>query len=157
MNRDKFWSFVDKSGGEDECWKWTRGRTGEYGIVNIDGTQMQTHRASWTLTRGEIPVGMSICHRCDVPICVNPSHLFLGTHADNMRDMGAKGRWRNVAHVGSKNGFARLNETLVAEMRLLRKSTGLSYQKIAKQYGVSWATAYFAVTGKNWKHVKEAA
>jgi len=91
---NRFWSKVDKSG---DCWEWTgyRERYG-YGRVSMVAIGMSNkvlaHRAAWILTHGEIPSGMNICHTCDNPICVNPSHLFLGTHQDNMRDRDSKGR-----------------------------------------------------------------
>lgn len=75
------------------CWLWEGAtiRSG-YGRHNINGVQMGAHRASWIIHNGDIPDGMHVCHKCDTPPCVNPDHLFLGTHADNMRDMQAKER-----------------------------------------------------------------
>jgi len=76
------------------CWLWTacRGHRG-YGLFALDGHRtIHAHRASWVLNVGEIPDGMLVCHKCDVPACVNPEHLFVGTSLDNNRDMLAKGR-----------------------------------------------------------------
>ena len=90
----RFWSRVDKSGGETACWIW-RGATGraDYGVISVAGRgYVLVHRLSYELTSGPIPKGLCICHHCDTPLCVNPAHLFLGTHADNMHDRDRKGR-----------------------------------------------------------------
>jgi hypothetical protein len=86
----RFWPRVRKT---DTCWLWIghKSRPG-YGALNLKGKHVRVHRFSWLLHFGEIPTGMSILHRCDVRNCVNPSHLFLGTQADNMKDAGKKGR-----------------------------------------------------------------
>jgi len=78
------------------CWLWakTLSRFG-YGMFRIKRESYLAHRYSWTLHRGPIPVGLWVLHRCDVPACVNPGHLFLGTHQDNMDDMKRKGRGAN--------------------------------------------------------------
>ena len=80
--------------GIDGCVEWPRGRSRSgYGqLRSEDRTPWLAHRLAWTLTNGPIPDGLLVCHRCDNPPCVNPEHLFLGTHVDNMRDMVQKGR-----------------------------------------------------------------
>lgn len=91
---ERFWPKVEKPSG-DGCWVWTGCRVKKgYGIVRLDRSERMAsvHRVSWALHNGPIPDGLLVLHRCDNPPCVNPDHLFLGTHTDNMKDMVRKGR-----------------------------------------------------------------
>src|SRR5690606_28396088 len=92
--RDKFmskWEPVTETG----CWLWT-GAAGRYGILvvrrNGKSKTLRAHRVAYELFRGEVPAGQVVCHRCDVPFCVNPDHLFTGTQRDNLLDGVRKGR-----------------------------------------------------------------
>lgn len=78
---------------ESGCWIWL-GASGRYGNLTIRGVHMDAHRFSWILYRGPVPEGMCVLHRCDIGLCVNPSHLFLGSSKQNTQDMLAKGRHR---------------------------------------------------------------
>lgn len=83
----------------DACWEWTAGADQNgYGHFNMSPQRRRerAHRVAWELAHGPIPGGMMVCHHCDNPSCVRVSHLFLGTHEDNMRDRQAKGRTRNL-------------------------------------------------------------
>ncbi len=92
----RFWSKVNKTGplwNNIPCWLWTVARTSTgYGHFNLDGRSVKAHRAAWEITHGPIPDKLLVLHRCDRPLCCNPAHLFLGTPADNSRDMVQKNR-----------------------------------------------------------------
>ena len=82
---------------DNGCVEWTGHRAAfGHGRIRFDGKQIGTHRLAWILANGPIPDGMFVCHRCDNPPCCNPDHLFLGTAADNNRDMAGKSRhWKS--------------------------------------------------------------
>ena len=84
-------SYKEKPSG---CWEWVKSKDGNgYAFIKINQKQWRGHRYSWTLLKGPIPMGMNVLHKCDNPSCVNPSHLFIGTMLDNMRDCAKKGRF----------------------------------------------------------------
>lgn len=97
-----------------------------------------------------IPKGLHVCHRCDNPGCFNPSHLFLGTNEDNMKDKARKGRVISPFKVGSANVMAKLTERQVIE---IRNNKSVSSYKMAKLHGVTDAYIRSIRTGITWKHI----
>ena len=114
-----FEKFVAKNLDGCDIWNGaTAGakRTG-HGSFWFEGRMQKAHRVAWRLYCGDIPDGMCVCHRCDVPLCVNPAHLFLGTQQENIADMVNKGRQQRVPRPGAKNTQAKITERDVREIR----------------------------------------
>ena len=130
------------------CWLWLGSSTptpiGDYGRISISNTMWMAHRLSYFVYKDD-PAELFVCHRCDNPICVNPDHLFLGTHQDNMDDMYAK---RRHSH-GSGRPASVLNEALVQEIL----ADSRSCEAVAEQYGVNFSVISRIRRGQAWKHV----
>ncbi len=145
----RFWPRVEKL-GVDECWNWKAGKDWDgYGLFFNNGKLEKAHRYSWRLKNGDIPDGMQILHKCDNPSCVNPSHLFSGTGADNMADKMAKGRHK----LGSQTAKSKLTEEKVLEIRKLKECGGVSVRELALKYEVDPSTIMSAVKRVTWRHV----
>jgi len=178
------------------CWMWqgdkiyTARGGGGYGILYVgrqytvlesspgrmvveilSARRTYAHRYSWELLVGQIPGGMILCHRCDIPECVRPDHLFVGTHKDNNRDMWTKGRanpqgpiaplkgeaWRAVygrraQPRGEQLWNAKLTVEDVREMRR-RRTTGASLRALAESFGVHLSLVHRICNRQAWKHV----
>lgn len=150
---DRFWFHVPLA-GPDECWEWQGRRTPDgYGQVRLIGvaSPVRAHRLSWEIHNGPIRNALHVLHHCDNPACVNPRHLFLGTHSDNMKDMVAKGRHRGGPQ-GERARSAKLTPILVVEIRE-KAAQGVSYPELSHEYGMSTSAICNVVLRRTWKHV----
>jgi hypothetical protein len=189
---ERFWAKVNKDGPtmprmETPCWAWIPSKIpADYGRLKVSGKLHKSHRVSWTLHNGAIPKdrghhGICVCHHCDNPSCVNPAHLFLGTHIDNVRDRELKGRrtppsgnrhWtrskpeslaRGDSHRsrtkpetlsrGDSHGMSKLTSSKVVEIRAIYDIGGISAISIGKRFGLAKSTIQSVLKRKTWKHV----
>lgn len=138
--KELFHSHLDKTGG---CWIW-RGALSKWGYGKfslVTGSHSLAHRVSYEIYNGDIPKGLCVLHKCDVPACVNPKHLFIGTNKDNTDDAMRKGR--NVK---------KLSPEKVREIRMMFLSS--TQDEIAELYGVSQSCISAVRVGSTWGHVK---
>lgn len=149
----RFWKKVQK-GKPNECWLWQATKGGRYvkkgrgyGYISPGGktkkgnSMVAAHRVSWVLHFGPIPGGLHVLHSCDNPACVNPSHLFLGTNLDNIKDKISKNR-----HLA---GYRKFGADMVIA---IRADTG-TYRVIAGRHGVSAQTVSDIRNRKTWKYL----
>lgn len=149
----------DRVGGPDACWLWTAGRD-RYGYGQMRLVRPRrlvgAHRVAWELANGPIPDGMCVCHHCDTPACVNPTHLFLGTIGDNMRDKARKGRCGPGAMSGPVeywNHHTTLTPYLVRCIRALVHD-GHTHRAVGRWFGVSHVAVTDAVSRRSWSYVR---
>src|SRR4030065_1284771 len=154
--KERFWEKV-YIGYKDECWEWLANKNGQgYGVLwcNKKKGNVPAHRASWEMFFGEIPNDLLVLHRCDNPPCVNPSHLFLGTHKDNAQDMINKGRKRYLIgrehpQSGQKHWGNKLRPNEVREIRRLYKTDKISMHFLAKMFKVGYSTVNYIINKRN--------
>lgn len=162
---EDFWNRVEKR-GPDSCWEWTGCKRGDgYGVMMYHGHLRGAHRLAYRFSKGEIPRGMCVCHACDNPLCCNPDHLWVGTHAQNNADRKKKGR----SATGDNNG-ARVHPERLARLKgemhhtsrlktkdvqniIIRYRMGHRQAAIAKDYGITQSHVSNLIRGKRWSHV----
>ena len=139
----RFWEKVTKT---DTCWLWMAATAGpqgfQYGRFWNGTNTLIASRYSWQLHHGPIPEGMYVLHTCDVPLCVNPFHLFLGTQKQNMQDCAAKHR----------NGAAKFSET---EIRRIRSSTNQTLDQLAHAFHTTKSNIHYIRKGTTWQWVTQ--
>jgi hypothetical protein len=149
---ERFMSYVRQE--PNGCWIWTghiekhRG----YGVFTVRSRPIVAHRWAYQQWVGVIPSGYDVCHHCDVRPCVNPTHLFAGTRADNMQDAARKGR----TTAGERSPQAKLTATQVAYIRSVPEKWGV-VTHLARTFGVSHSLIWGIRKGKRWRHLLEVA
>lgn len=146
----RFWEKVDVA-GPDDCWNWTASTAGKgYGQIKMPKTrrQLYAHRLSYEIHHGIAPGDMLVMHSCDNPRCVNPAHLSLGTHGDNLQDMARKDR-----HLyGERNAQAKLTESQI-DLVFDLFDRGVAREDIAERVGASKTHIDRILRGEHWRHV----
>lgn len=145
---ERFWRYVRKTDG---CWLWLGTTDADgYGLSWVDGKNVRAHRLSYEMAYGPIMDDRRVLHACDTPPCVRPEHLSLGTNADNVADMMAKGRQR----VGEQVWKAKLTADAVLAIRARYAAGGVSHLALAAEYGVAEGTVQKVLKRKTWKHLE---
>lgn len=161
----RFWKYVDKS-NPNGCWLWTGHNNGQYGLFFSQGRGTAASRAIYSLLHGPIDPGLVVRHKCDVTMCVNPDHLELGTHKDNVRDMYERGRaktqkpdykpWQHLhpelVTRGGSHHRSKLTDEQAKEIRSLYASGTMTQIEIGKKFGVSNSTVSLLVRGDRYNH-----
>lgn len=139
------------------CFNWS-GATSKkdgagYGRITLNNTAYGCHRVVWTLLKGGIPDKKILCHKCDNPLCCNVNHMFIGTQADNVRDMVKKGRDRKNPYRGGNHSRAALSNDQAKYIRdnYIKYDPVFGIRPMAKEFGVSETCLYRVVSGKRYK------
>jgi hypothetical protein len=169
----RFWSKVDKNGPtqphmDSPCWLWAAKKNEDgYGKLNVGKKKLFAHRIAWTIENGPIALGLCVLHICDLPSCTRVSHLRIGTHQENVDDMMAKGRNKQLCgdkhparlrpermSRGEVHGSAKLTNAKVIDIRARHAAGGITKTALALEFGVSRATLGGIINRKIWKHLQ---
>lgn len=148
---DRFWDKVDR-GEDDECWEWQASTSDGYGQFSVHYEVKSAHRVAYRFVVGD-PGDSFVLHECDNPACVNPAHLYLGTHQDNMDDMVERGRATGNKPRGEKHGHTKLTERDVGEIKWKLENTSMTKTAISDEYPVSQRTISNIEWGVTWEDV----
>jgi DNA-binding XRE family transcriptional regulator len=135
----------------DSChtWQGSHFKVTGYGAFWLKGQNRGAHRIAWEIVKGKIPRGLHLCHSCDNRGCVNPEHMFLGSHQDNVADMVAKARHA----FGERQTNSKLTDAQVLEIRQVYARGGISQTELGKSYGVGHTTISYVVNKRAWRHL----
>lgn len=146
----RFWKKVNSDFDWDKCWEWKAGKDNEgYGVIRVSSKVIRAHVLSYELHFYEVPKGLHVLHECDNPPCVNPHHLKLGTHLDNMKDMLSKGRFCK----GEQSPKSKLTEEDVLDIRAMYESGDFTQVQISDIFHVSNMLVSLIVRRIMWKHI----
>lgn len=143
---ERFWSKVERRDPQD-CWLWMGCILGGYGRFENGSRNVLAHRMAWKLINGLVPEGLCVLHKCDDRRCVNPTHLFLGTKADNNADMVRKGRQAR----GEAMGSAKLTWDAVRRIREMHASGQYEMRNLVELFGVHRSGIYRLLNGERWR------
>lgn len=133
------------------CWLWSGNtQVKNYGVFYIGRRGYLAHRVSYTMHVGNIPDRLHVLHLCDNPCCVNPDHLYVGTHLQNMDDRAARGRSKGGGQRGTECPWAKLDETTVRRIRADKRPGSVA----AREYGINSGTFYKIKRRERWSHIQ---
>ena len=150
--KERFLKYVVRPENTEQCWVWTGHLKPEgYGRIKINGRFEYAHRVSYVIHVGKIPKGLWVLHHCDNPNCVNPKHLYIGNHADNMRDRTTRGRGVNQVYKGESNPNAKLTWDNVNTIRNMYATGQYTYVQLGEIYNVGFFSIGRIIRQNYWK------
>ncbi len=133
---------------ENDCWIWQGGTAGQYGKIQMNKKTYSAHRSSYLIFKGDIPAGKWVCHLCDIPLCINPDHLWLGSASENRLDSFKKKRSEYAK--GENSHFSKYTDDQIKEIRKL-KDEGFTYSRLKRIFNCSYTHILNIIKNKNRK------